>query len=199
MKLLKATIKGKTTLSTGFLTVNRYQIEADKHAGGTHEITWEMMERGNAVAVLGYDPVHDVVVLINELRPGLLIAGDYPFTDNLVAGGMNAGESPIEAAVREMQEEANLVLTDAVLIHPGAYVSSGGSTEKIAIVVGRVDSTKAGGIHGNPNESEDIKTVILPAHEFIERVRRAVITDLKTLVAGYWFAEHRQELRKRVG
>jgi ADP-ribose pyrophosphatase len=196
MKALKATIKTKTTLSTGFLTVNRYQIEAEKHAGGTHVVTWEMMERGNAVAVLGYDPLHDAVVLINELRPGLLIAGDYPYTDNLVAGGMNAGESAIAAAVREMKEEANLVLEDALLIHPGAYVSSGGSTEKIAIVVGRVDSTQAGGIHGNPNESEDIKTVVLPALEFIERIRRAEITDLKTLVAGYWLAEHRDELRQ---
>jgi hypothetical protein len=31
--------------------------------------------------------------------------------------------------------------------------------------------------------------VILPAQAFIARVRQGEINDLKTLVAGYWFAE----------
>jgi ADP-ribose pyrophosphatase len=77
-----------------------------------------------------------------------------------------------------------------VLIHPGAYVSSGGTSEKIAIVYGTVDTGHAGGIHGNATENEDILTVVLPAKLFIERVRSGDISDLKTLVAGYWFAEH---------
>ena len=189
---LVATIKNVTRLSTGFLTVNRYELEIEKHAGGTQTRTWEVMERGNSVGVLGYDPARDVVVLVNEMRPGALVAGDYPFTDNLVAGGMTEGESALEAAEREMKEETGLDLHDAQLIHPGAYVSSGGTSEKIALVVGRVDASLAGGIHGNTNESEDILTVVLPAEEFIARSRRAEITDLKTLLAAYWLAEHRR-------
>jgi ADP-ribose pyrophosphatase len=192
---LKATIKSVTPLARGFLSVNRYEIDAEKHDGGMRVITWEVMERGHAVAVLGYDPQRDAVVLVNELRPGALVAGDYPYTDNVVAGAIDDQEPAIEAAVREMKEEANLMLEHPTLVHPGAYVSSGGSSEKIAIVVGLVDSTKAGGIHGNTNESEDIQSVVLPAQEFIDRVRHAQITDLKTLVAGYWLAENREHLR----
>jgi hypothetical protein len=30
---------------------------------------------------------------------------------------------------------------------------------------------------------------VLPARTFIDRVRSGDINDLKTLVAGYWFAE----------
>ena len=189
---LAATIKNVTRLSTGFLTVNRYELEIEKHAGGTQTRTWEVMERGNSVSVLGYDPARDVVVLVNEMRPGALVAGDYPFTDNLVAGAMAEGESALEAAEREMKEETGLDLHDAQLVHPGAYVSSGGTSEKIALVVGRVDCSLAGGIHGNANESEDILTVVLPAEEFIARSRRAEITDLKTLLAACWLAEHRR-------
>jgi ADP-ribose pyrophosphatase len=192
----RATIKNVTPLSTGFLTVNRYDLEIERHAGGTQTRTWEVMERGNSVGVLGFDPARDAVVLINEMRPGVLVAGDYPFTDNLVAGGMGKGESPLDAAAREMKEETGLELHDAQLIHPGAYVSSGGTSEKIALVVGRVDSSLAGGIHGNPNESEDILTVVLPADEFIARSRRAEITDFKTLLAAYWLAEHRRTRRE---
>ncbi len=188
---LRADVRRVTPLYSGFLKVNRYEIEAERHEGGTQQLTWEIMERGHAVAVLGYDPQRDEVVLINELRPGVLAAGDYPYTDNLVAGGIAEAETPLEAAVREVKEETGLELREPLLIHPGAYVSSGGTSEKISIVFGFVDTRHAGGVHGSPNEHEDILTVVLGADEFIRRVQRAEITDLKTLVAGYWFADYR--------
>jgi ADP-ribose pyrophosphatase len=186
---LTAVIRRKTPLHEGFLRLSKYDIDVEKHGGGIMHTSWEVMERGNAVAVLGHDPGRDEVVLGNEFRPGLIVAGDYPYRDNLVAGGIENNESALEAAVREMREETGLVLNDPVLIHPGAYVSSGGTSEKIAIVYGTVDTTHAGGVHGNAAEQEDILTVILPAKLFIDRVRRGEITDLKTLVAGYWLAE----------
>lgn len=193
---LAARIKSVTPLSKGFLSVNKYELEIEKHAGGMQTRTWEVMERGHSVGVLGYDPARDTVVLVNEFRPGALVAGDYPFTDNLVAGGVAKGESPIDAAVREMKEEAGLELRDPQLIHPGAFVSSGGTSEKIALVVGTVDASLAGGVHGNPNESEDILTVVLHADEFIARARRGEITDFKTLLAAYWLAEMRRARRE---
>lgn len=192
-----ARIKSITPLFEGFLSVNSYRLEVDKHGGGTYEIERMVMERGHAVAVLGYDPVRDQVVLANELRPGMLAAGDYPFTDNLIAGGIGKNETAVEAAVREMKEETGLDLEDPIVIHPGAYVSSGGASEKMAIVVGIVDAGRAGGVHGHPDEGEDIKSVVLSADEFIARVRRSEVADLKTLVAGYWLAENRGGLRKR--
>jgi ADP-ribose pyrophosphatase len=60
-------------------------------------------------------------------------------------------------------------------------------------VFGLVDTSHAGGVHGNSDEQEDILTVVLPAETFIARVRAGEINDLKTLVAGYWFAERRAE------
>lgn len=192
-----AKIKSKQVIADGFLKVNRYEFDVDKHGGGTLAITRDVMERGHAVGVLAYDPKLDVVVLVNEFRPGCLLAGAEPFTDNLVAGGISEGESPLEAAVREAQEEIGLALHQPKLVHPGAFVSSGGTSEKISIVVGFVDARDAGGVYGNADESEDTLAVVLPADEFIARVHRGEITDLKTLVAGYWFADHRERLQAR--
>ena len=188
---LQARICDRTVLHEGFLKVYRYEFEVERYAGGTARLEWELMERGHAVAVLGHDPQRDEVVLVNEFRPGALVCGEYPFLDNLVAGAVEPGESPIEAAVREMQEEAGLALLDPVLIHAGAYVSSGGTSEKISLVYGRVDTSQAGGIHGAPTEREETLAVVLPAQTFIERVRSGAINDFKTLVAGYWFAAQR--------
>lgn len=189
MKPLKAAIRRRTPLYEGFLRMYRYDFEVEKHQGGIRRLSWEVMERGDAVAVLGHDPRRDEVVLANEFRPGALIAGEYAYRDNLVAGSIEDGETALAAAVREMQEEAGLVLSDPVLMHPGAYVSSGGTSEKISLVYGTVDTSAAGGVHGNAAEDEDILTVVLPAKVFIERVHNGDINDLKTLVAGYWFAE----------
>src|SRR5579863_2298994 len=186
---LTAVIRNKTLLYQGFLRVCRYDIDVEKHGAGIMQTSWEVMERGNSVAVLGHDPARDEVVLGNEFRPGVMVSGEYPYRDNLVAGVIENDESALDAAVREMQEETGLALGNPVLIHPGAYVSSGGTSEKMSIVYGTVDTSLAGGAHGNAQEQEDILTVILPAKVFIDRVRSGAIDDLKTLVAGYWFAQ----------
>lgn len=186
---LQARIQQRTPLHEGFLKVYRYVIDVDRQRGGSVQLTWELMERGHAVAVLGHDPKRDEVVLVNEFRPGALIAGDPPFRDNLVAGAIDEAESAIDAAVREMQEEAGLTLHQPRLIHPGAYVSSGGTSEKVTLVYGQVDTSGGGGIYGVSTEREETLAVVLPARTFIDRVRRGEINDLKTLVAGYWFAE----------
>jgi ADP-ribose pyrophosphatase len=188
-KHLKAVIHNRKLLHNGFLRVYEYEFDVEKHGGGVARISREVMERGNAVAVLGHDPSRDEVVLGNEFRPGVMVAGDYPYRDNLIAGAIDKNETALEAAVREMREETDLILSNPVLIHSGAYVSSGGTSEKISIVYGTVDTSQAGGVHGNRDEDEDILTVVLPAKVFVERVRSGEINDLKTLVAGYWFAE----------
>ena len=192
---LTAEIRGRTPLHEGFLKVYRYLFDVEQHRGGIAQRTWEVMERGHAVAVLGHDPHRDEVVLVNEFRPGLLIAGEYPFRDNLVAGGIGKDETPFAAAAREMQEETGLTLRDPLFIHPGAYVSSGGTSERVSIIYGTVDTSTAGGIHGAADEHEDILTVVLPAPVFVERVRAGEINDMKTLIAGYWFAERRAQAR----
>jgi ADP-ribose pyrophosphatase len=165
--------------------VYEYEFDVEKHGGGIARISRELMERGNAVAVLGHDPNRNEVVLGNEFRPGVMVTGDYPYRDNLIAGALDKNET----ALREMREETGLVLSNPVVVHSGAYVSSGGTSEKISIVYGTVDTAQAGAVHGNESEDEDILSIVLPAKVFIERVRSGEINDLKTLVAGYWFAE----------
>lgn len=185
---LAARICTRTALHEGFLKLYRYCFEVQKHGGGTHRIERELMERGNAVGVLAYDPARDVVVLGNEFRPGALVSGDYPFRDQLIAGGLEGDESPLHAAVREMREEAGVELKSPHVIHPGVYVSSGGTSEKITLVFGTVDSTGiAGAVHG-ADPSEDVLSVVLPAEEFIARVHNGVVDDCKTLIAGHWFS-----------
>lgn len=194
-KKLEAKVKKVTPEYKGFLTINRYEIEKDLHEGGKQDMTWLVMERGNAVGILAYDPRSDEVILVNEMRPGILAAGGYPYTDTLPAGGIAPGETPVDAAVRETQEETGLELKNARIIHDRAYVSAGGTSESISIVFGLVDRAKAGGIHGKEDEKENIKTVVMTSTEFMDKIKSGEINDLKTMVAGYWLIENRPALQ----
>lgn len=194
-KKLEARITKTTPEYKGFLTLNKIEIEKDLHEGGKQNMTWLVLERGNAVGILAYDPKTDEVLLVNEMRPGILAAGDYPYTDTLPAGGIAKGETPIDAAIRETKEETGLALRGARIIHDRAYVSAGGTSESISIVFGTVDMSKAGGIHGLAEEAENIKSTVLKSDAFMARIKSGEINDLKTMVAGYWLQENKLQLQ----
>jgi ADP-ribose pyrophosphatase len=193
----KAKIISKKRVYDGFFKLDECEIEMDKHGGGKQTIKRLVLERGHAVAIMGYDPVRDKVLLTNEMRPGPLAAGDYPFYDSLPAGGIGKGESVLKAAKREMREETSMTLKDAVVIHSGAYVSAGGTSERMALVFGIIDSSKAGGVHGEAGEGEDIKTVLVTSKEFIRRAETGAVKDMKSLAAAFWLAQNKSRIRKK--
>ena len=55
VRRLTARIKHIEPLHTGFLRVNHYRVEVERHAGGTRELDWEVMERGNASSASSSD------------------------------------------------------------------------------------------------------------------------------------------------
>ncbi|HTW38104.1 MAG TPA: NUDIX domain-containing protein [Steroidobacteraceae bacterium] len=195
-RTLTAEIKAVTTEYDGFLSIRRYEIEEDRHAGGRQRVVRFIMERGHAVAVLAYDPCKDQVVLVNELRPGMLAAGEAPFSDSLIAGAIDSGESAVEAAVREAREEAGLELVAPRVIIERAYVSPGGTSESITLVYGTVTAPLASEVYGNAAEMENIRTSILSCRRFANRLRRGEIKDMKTMLAGYWLIANRARLRR---
>lgn len=186
-----AEILEKSIVSSGFLNVYACTVKTNEH---DTPITREVMERGHAVAILVYDPKRDEVLLTNELRIGLLASGEYPYSDALPAGMIDANETPLMAAIRELKEETGLTLQNPTVIHSGAYASAGGSTERIALVYGTVDMTKAGGTHGKAEEGEKIETVIISGQEFIDRAYSGKLKGMSSLTLAFWFANQRDKL-----
>lgn len=192
----QAKIVEKKRLYDGFFKIDELTIEADMYGGGTQTVKRLNFERGNAVAILPYDPVRDEVLLVNEVRPAMLVRGEYPFNDSLPAGMIDKGETAVDAALRETEEETGQHLQNAKLLHAGAFVSAGGTSEKISIVYGNIDTSKAGGIHGEASEGENIKSVVISADEFIARANDGRLKDMKSLACAFWLAIHRDELRE---
>jgi len=189
----------RTVAYQGFFRLDRYRLRHRLHAGGwSGVVTREVFERDRAVGVLLYDPARDAVVLVEQFRLPAHLAGYSGWQVEIVAGIVDHdGESEAAVARREAQEEAGLVIEGALLPVHRYLTSPGGSTEIIDLFCGRVDASRAGGIHGLAAEQEDIKVVVLAFDEAMKRLRADGFQNGPTVVALYWLAAHRARLRRR--
>ena len=183
---LKIEVDHRETLFDSFLRVDRLKLRHSLFAGGWSELmTRELILRPRAVGVLLFDPVQQQVVLVRQIRVGMLDEGQNPWLLELVAGMVESGEEPIEVAARESLEEANTKPEDLLQICE-YYNSPGISNERITLFCGRVDATQAGGIFGLDAEHEDIEVVVLSLADALAKVASGEINNAMSIIALQW-------------
>ena len=167
-------------------------------AGGwSGERVFDIVRRGAAAAVLLYDPDRDEVVLIEQFRLAALYGGRSPWQVEAVAGLLDAdGEAPDAVARREAREEAGLDPIGPLLPIQIMLPASGSHDETVFLFCGRVDARGAGGIHGLPEEHEDIRVVVKTVAEVETMLDRGAIESAHTVVALYWLLRRRERLRR---
>ncbi|NNU80056.1 NUDIX domain-containing protein [Halovulum dunhuangense] len=159
-------------LSTGFFALEEHHFRHRLHAGGHSEsVRREVFVTGDAVTVLPWDPKRDLVLLIEQVRAGLLGRGDpNPWNIEVIAGLIDTRETPEETARREAMEEAGLTLGRIERI-AGYYASPGAVSEYLTSFVAEADlGSHAAGLHGLDGEHEDIRTLILPREEAMQAI-----------------------------
>lgn len=183
---LKIEVDQRETLFDSFLRVDRLKLRHSLFAGGWSELmTRELILRPCAVGVLLFDPAQQQVVLVRQVRVGMLDEGQDPWLLELVAGMVESGEEPIEVAARESLEEANTKPQDLLQICE-YYNSPGISNERITLFCGRVDATQAGGIFGLDAEHEDIEVVVLSLADALAKVASGEINNAMSIIALQW-------------
>lgn len=151
---------------------------------------------GDAAVVLPYDPKRDEVLLVEQFRAPLFMAGDtQPWLWEPPAGLIDPGETPEGAAHREVEEEAGITL-DRLEYVARAYPSSGNSGEFLHLFVGLADfSQKANGGGGLDSEGEDIRSQRMSFDALMERVDACTWRDMPLVTIALWLARHRDRLR----
>jgi ADP-ribose pyrophosphatase len=179
----------------GYGRIDRYRLRHRQHAGGLGPvISREVLERGQVAAVLPVDPKRDRVVLIEQFRPGAYAAGMDPWLLECVAGIIEDGESAEEMARREALEEAGCEVAELVPMHH-VITSPGACSETIHLFAGRIDSRGIGGIHGLPEEGEDILVRTYGVDEAVRMLDEGRIVNAKTIIALHWLARHYTALK----
>jgi ADP-ribose pyrophosphatase len=191
-------ITQREELHRGFFRLERYRLRHKLYRGGwSAELEREIFERGRTVGILLYDPDRDEVVLVEQFRLAAHLAGLAAWVLEIVAGIVDKeGESEVALARRESREEAGLELIGEPIFIHRFMPSTGGCTEMVDLFAGRVDASKASGIHGLAAEHEDIKVVVLRFEEAMQQVRADAFKNGPTLLALYWLAAERERLRR---
>jgi ADP-ribose pyrophosphatase len=179
----------------GFFHMEKYRLKHTLYAGGwSEEISRELFVRGNCVAVLLYDPRTDKLVLIEQFRAGAILNPDRAWLVEIVAGAIGEGETAEEVAYRETMEEAGCVIEQIKVINE-FYTTPGGSSERITMFCGKVDSAQVGGIHGLEHEHEDILVRAVSFDEAYKMLLNGEIESAIPIIAIQWLALNKQQLQ----
>ncbi|WP_110649153.1 NUDIX domain-containing protein [Salinicola peritrichatus] len=184
-------------LYSGFFELENRRLRHRRFNGEWSDtIAREVHVRRDAVGVLLYDPVRDTVVLVEQIRAGALDDPVSPWKLELVAGLVEAGETPVEVARREAQEEAGCHIRELIELHR-YYPSPGACTEQVTLFCGLIDCTGIGGIHGVEDEQEDILVHVMSFPDAWDRLMAGQLDNAMALIGFYWLARERAALRAR--
>jgi ADP-ribose pyrophosphatase len=182
-----------------FFAVEEYDLRYRRFDGGDGPVVNRaVFVNGDAVTVLPYDPVRDRVLLIEQFRPAPFARGDVqPWVLEVVAGRIDPGESPEDAARREASEEAGLTLTNLLPI-ANYYPSPGAVTEYLYSYVALTDlPDEAAIIGGVESEAEDIKGHIISFDRFLDLIRRGEVNTAPLILSALWLERERPALRRK--
>lgn len=187
----------KETVYQGFFRLEKYRLQHTLFAGGwSPELDREFFRRGNCVAVLLYDPEADEIVLIEQFRIGAILQPAKPWLLEIVAGAIEEGETAEQVAYRESLEETGCQIQALMKINE-FYTTPGGVGERITLFCGKVDTSKAAGIHGEKDEGEDILVSTVSVDEAYTMVEQGKIDSAIPILAIQWLALNRQRVQQQ--
>ncbi len=181
----------------GFFSLDEYEVSHSLFSGGESQIIKrELLKKGNAAAVLLFDPDKDNLVLIEQFRIGAIGDEHSAWMTELVAGFIEPGEKPADVIRREAIEEAGCSFEDPVLIC-NYYVNPASTSEIISLYCAKVDSTKASGVFGLKEEGEDIRVKVVSLQQAYEYIEQGIIKSATPIMALLWLQNNIEFLRKR--
>ncbi|PIQ43299.1 MAG: ADP-ribose diphosphatase [Gammaproteobacteria bacterium CG11_big_fil_rev_8_21_14_0_20_46_22] len=179
------------SLHKGFFHFKAYYLRFHLFEGGMSEmVRRELLEQGESVGVLPYDPARQTILLLEQFRVGALGDRRSPWLYELVAGRNDQPETLESLACRESQEEAGL---DVMRLEKMCeYWSSPGVTdERFHLYLGYADLSNAQGVHGLKEEHEDIRVHEVSIAEIPRLLQQGDVRNAMTVIALQWFLLHK--------
>ena len=138
--------------------------------------------------------------MVEQFRPGAFGRGDpQPFTLEAIAGRIDLGETPQQAARREAAEEARVALQRLIPV-ASYYPSPGAKSEFVYSFVGLADlPDDAGGIAGMASEDEDIRAHVLAFEDLMALIRSGEGATGPLILTAFWLESRRGTLSDAPG
>lgn len=167
---------------TGWNRFDVLTVEAADADGATRPHKREVVDHGEAAAVLVIDRKRGIVLMARQWRAGLLGRAADPYLLETCAGILDPGETPETAARREAEEELGIKI--GALRSLGSVVPSAGTlTERVHLFIAELSGDEQRGSGGgNAHEGETIEVVEVPLAALFDMARKGAIEDAKTLI-----------------
>lgn len=188
----------KPNQTTGdFFRFQSFHVTHPTFQGGMSDpLPREVFIGADAAIVLPYDPVSDNVLLVEQLRMGPLIREDVnPWCLEPVAGMIDAGETPEQAAMREMEEEAGL--SGVTLEHMFSFYPTPGAVTDYHYCYAGLATLPAARTYtgGLASEAEDLRLHILPFENALALVESDEANVGPLIAMLYWLDRNRARLQ----
>jgi nudix-type nucleoside diphosphatase (YffH/AdpP family) len=180
-----------------FFTLEEFSVRHRLFDGSMSDLQERAVFRvADAVTVLPYDPVRDRILLIEQIRLGVFAHGDaHPWLLEPVAGMIDAGETPEDAAHRETREEAGLALGDLHFVGR-YYPSPGGISQVLVSYVAIADlPDDITGVGGHDAEGEDILSHLVDWDTACAMLAGGDMANAPLIVSFQWLMMNRGRLR----
>ncbi len=185
---MKYTLHGLRQKSNEIFDLVGLEISFDRFDGaGQLRKEFEILRKRDAVAVLVEVLESKELVLVKQFRPALIDKAD-PWLTEVVAGGIDDGETAEEAARRECWEETGFRPNELMKI--GSFFPTPGITDEcihcFLAKASEKDSTP--GQSGLLGEHEDIQLIRLQPNDVRDYLTQC--TDAKTMICLQWYLSH---------
>ncbi len=182
----KTAIISRETLSRGFAHVEKYVFRRRRSDGEMSDIHREIMDTGDGVTILPYDPDKGTIILIRQFRGVAFLKEGRESIVEACAGKLE-GADALTRVIKETEEETGIRLAGTPRHLFTAYSTPGSFSERLSYFAARYsasDRISAGG--GLKDEDEDIEVIETTLDAAIEMVERADIVDAKTILLLYY-------------
>lgn len=184
------TVSAPELLAKGYRTYQRFTVSLyrdDKRVTQERDV----LRGGKVVEVLPVDVARQEVVLIRQFRLPAHLADGRGDLIEIVAGGIEAGEQPVDAARRECVEEIG-VAPDALVELFSYFTTPGITDEEVVVFLASVDAAKVSSrtAHGD----EHIEILRVSFGDAIAALADNKMHNGPLLIALQWFALNRARL-----
>ncbi len=184
-------IQQREYLYQGFIQVEkvklRHRLFASEHY--IAPIQRELIARRPAAGVLLYNDRQQKFALIEQFRIGALDDLESPWQLEVIAGVLDGDESPEDCIRREALEESGCEMQALQQLF-SFYPSAGACSEIFHLFVAEADLPEQGGVHGMPDEGENIQLHILDYADLPALFQAKRLKNAPVIMALQWLQQH---------
>ena len=183
-------IVARKTLSRGEGLLERVRLAYSRYDGRPQEVERDVYGRGDAAAILLYDPARKTIILERQVRAAAFVNGGRSELVEVPAGKLE-GMEPARRIVEEVAEETGYRIDAPRQVFVG-YMSPAVYTEKLTFFVARYGAASRSGAGGGLEaEGEDIQVFETTLEAALAMIDDGEIVDIKTIALIHYAALHR--------